>query len=113
MTRRTSIAVCALPLLFAAVALPAAADSSAKSKRLLAAQTAPGATTLATAAGAAAAGSTATATDSNAELGMIQLQSLMSQRQTAIQTTTNILNAQNDAAKTVINNIGGGCSPNC
>ena len=40
------------------------------------------------------------------ELHMIDLQSLMSQRQLAIQLTTNMLRAMNDATRTIVGNIG-------
>jgi hypothetical protein len=39
------------------------------------------------------------------ELAMIQLQSQMSQRQTAIQTTTQMLSSLNSTTKSIINNI--------
>ncbi len=39
-------------------------------------------------------------------LEMIQLQSLMSQRQQALQIATNLLKAQSSSARTVIGNIG-------
>ncbi|MET0593810.1 MAG: hypothetical protein ABW133_13995, partial [Polyangiaceae bacterium] len=44
--------------------------------------------------------------NSNAELDMIHLQSLMSQRQTAIQLTTNILQSLNEQANKIVANIG-------
>jgi hypothetical protein len=40
------------------------------------------------------------------ELGMIGLQSLMSQRQTAIQLTTNLVQAMGESLKTVAGNVG-------
>ncbi len=40
-----------------------------------------------------------------AELNMIQLQSLMSERQTAVQLTTNLLKALNQSQKSIINNM--------
>ncbi len=39
-------------------------------------------------------------------LEMVQLQSLMSQRQQALQTATNLLKAQSSGARTVTGNIG-------
>jgi hypothetical protein len=44
--------------------------------------------------------------NSQSELDMIHLQSLMSQRQTAIQLTTNILQSLNDSANKIVANIG-------
>ena len=44
--------------------------------------------------------------NSDAEIGMIRLQSLMSQRQTAIQLTTNIIQSLNDQANKIVANIG-------
>ena len=44
--------------------------------------------------------------NSNAEIGMIQMQSLMSQRQTAIQLTTNIIQSLNEQANKIVANIG-------
>jgi hypothetical protein len=41
----------------------------------------------------------------NAELNMIQLQSIMSQRQTAIQLTSNLMKALNDSENQVIHNM--------
>jgi len=43
---------------------------------------------------------------SSAELDMIQLQSLMSQRQTAIQLCTNLVSALGESAKTIAQKIG-------
>ncbi|MBR1151067.1 hypothetical protein [Bradyrhizobium sp. JYMT SZCCT0428] len=40
------------------------------------------------------------------ELHMIRLQSLISQRQMAIQLTTNMLRAMNDSTRTIAGNIG-------
>jgi hypothetical protein len=44
--------------------------------------------------------------NSDAEIDMIRLQSLMSQRQTAIQLTTNIIQSLNDQANKIVANIG-------
>ncbi len=44
--------------------------------------------------------------DSGSELQMIQLQSLMSQRQTAIQLTTNLIQTMNDTMQKVVGNVG-------
>ncbi len=44
--------------------------------------------------------------NSSSELSMINLQSLMSQRQTAIQLTTNLVQSLNDADQKVVGNIG-------
>jgi hypothetical protein len=44
--------------------------------------------------------------NSDAEIDMIRLQSLMSQRQTAIQLTTNIVQSLNDQANKIVANIG-------
>jgi hypothetical protein len=44
----------------------------------------------------------------NAQLGMIQIQSLMSDRTTAIQLTTNILQAFNDGTSKIVANVGQG-----
>jgi hypothetical protein len=44
--------------------------------------------------------------NSDAEIDMIHLQSLMSQRQTAIQLTTNIVQSLNDQANKIVANIG-------
>jgi hypothetical protein len=44
--------------------------------------------------------------NSDSEIGMIHLQSLMSQRQTAIQLTTNIVQSLNDQANKIVANIG-------
>jgi hypothetical protein len=46
------------------------------------------------------------ALNSQSELDMIHLQSLMSQRQTAIQLTTNILQSLNDSTNKIVANIG-------
>ena len=43
--------------------------------------------------------------DGGAELNMIQLQSLISQRHTALQMTTNILQHMHDTTKGIMNNI--------
>jgi hypothetical protein len=43
--------------------------------------------------------------DGGAELNMIQLQSSISQRQTALQMTTSILQHMHDTTKGIINNI--------
>ncbi len=43
---------------------------------------------------------------SGAELGMIQIQSLMSQRSTAIQLSTNILQAVDDGTAKIVSNVG-------
>jgi hypothetical protein len=44
--------------------------------------------------------------NSNSQLGMIQIQSLMSQRETAIQLTTNLMSSYDDASKDVAANVG-------
>jgi hypothetical protein len=44
--------------------------------------------------------------NSDSEIDMIRLQSLMSQRQTAIQLTTNIVQSLNDQANKIVANIG-------
>ena len=44
--------------------------------------------------------------NSNSEVDMIRMQSLMSQRQTAIQLTTNIIQSLNDQANKIVANIG-------
>ena len=44
--------------------------------------------------------------NSDAEIDMIHLQSLMSQRQTAVQLTTNIVQSLNDQANKIVANIG-------
>lgn len=44
--------------------------------------------------------------DSDAELEMMQLQSVMSQRQTAIQLTTNLIQTMNESVRKVAENIG-------
>jgi hypothetical protein len=44
--------------------------------------------------------------NSDAEIDMIRLQSLLSQRQTAIQLTTNIVQSLNDQANKIVANIG-------
>jgi len=44
--------------------------------------------------------------NSDAEIDMIRLQSLISQRQTAIQLTTNIIQSLNDQANKIVANIG-------
>jgi hypothetical protein len=44
--------------------------------------------------------------NSSSELGMIKLQSLMSQRQTAIQLTTNLIQTLDDTDQKVVGNIG-------
>jgi hypothetical protein len=44
--------------------------------------------------------------NSSAQMDMINLQSLMSNRQTAIQLTTNMLKALNDSEKQIVHNIG-------
>jgi hypothetical protein len=48
----------------------------------------------------------ASSLNSTSELSMIQLQSLMSQRQTAISLTTNLVQALGDQANKVVDNIG-------
>jgi hypothetical protein len=50
--------------------------------------------------------SSASDLNSNSELQMIQLQSLMSQRQTAIQLTTNLVQSLGDQAQKIAENIG-------
>jgi hypothetical protein len=45
---------------------------------------------------------------SRSELAMIELQSLVSQRQEAVQLTTEIMHSIDDAMKSIIKNIGGG-----
>jgi hypothetical protein len=42
----------------------------------------------------------------NAEINMIQLQQVMSQRQTAVQLTTNLLSKLDDTTKSVVTNLG-------
>ena len=42
----------------------------------------------------------------NGELDMIQLQNVGSQRQTSLQMTTNLMNSMNEAARTVVGNMG-------
>jgi len=44
----------------------------------------------------------------SAELNMFRLQSLVSQRQLAVQLTTRLLQTMHDSAKRIIGNIGGG-----
>jgi hypothetical protein len=44
--------------------------------------------------------------NSGAELQMIQLQSIMSQRQTAIQITTNLVQALGDQLNKIADNVG-------
>ena len=44
--------------------------------------------------------------NSDSEIDMIRLQSLMSQRQTAVQLTTNIIQSLNDQANKIVANIG-------
>jgi hypothetical protein len=103
---RKIIFLSAVPLLVAAWALPATANPSRQAKPLPAGQTSLRPAT-------ALSSANQSQLNSDAELNMIQLQSLMSQRQNAIQTTTNMLNGMNDNLNTVAKNIGGGCSPNC
>ena len=50
--------------------------------------------------------SVASTTQSNNQLETIQMQSLMNQRQTALQMTTNLLNTTNAGARRVARNIG-------
>ena len=105
MTSRKAIYLSVVPLLLAAAAMPVAADSASKTKRLPADQAAQRSTAVLPGANAAL--------NSDSELQMIQLQSTMSQRQNAIQMTTNMLNAMNQSQKNIAKNIDGGCSPNC
>ncbi|KKB13613.1 hypothetical protein VE25_01045 [Devosia geojensis] len=42
-----------------------------------------------------------------AELDMVYVQNTLSQRQMALQMTTNLMNSMNEATKTIIGNMGG------
>ena len=44
--------------------------------------------------------------NSSSELQMIQLQSLMSERQTAIQLTTNLVQSLGDQSEKIVDNVG-------
>ena len=48
----------------------------------------------------------------DADLAMIDIQSLVSQRQEAVQEATQILQSESDATQSVINNIGDGGGSN-
>ncbi|MBP9112728.1 MAG: hypothetical protein KBF88_07950 [Polyangiaceae bacterium] len=47
-----------------------------------------------------------TALNKDAEMGMLHVQSLMSERQTALQLTTNLLNSLSEQLKTISQNVG-------
>jgi len=51
--------------------------------------------------------------DRSGELNMIQVQSLVSQRQQALHLVSNMLQGQQETRRKIIGNIGGGCGDKC